>query len=101
MGSGPNFSKLKQAIKTKSVERIVDAMFNLKFRDHVAKTHGGNIVRETNRALRHLKMDGQRPDCVQEALRVAQERAGDLWSIPIDELEKVTKQSGEASKPTE
>ena len=78
MGSGPEFAKLRKAIRKGTVEDIVRAMFHLRFRVHKAKTHGENITSETNSELRHLKIGGA-PAKVVAALALCKEKAGPIW----------------------
>lgn len=98
MGSGPNFAKLRSAIKSGSVEEVISAMFNLKSRPDRAKTHGENITNETKRALKHLKLSGNMPEKVKTALTVAKERAGAVWDLTFDELNQTQETSPKAQE---
>src|SRR5271163_4390575 len=90
MGAGSNFSKLKKAIAKQTVVDVVNAMFNLRYRSDKFKhnaTHGENIAAETIRALKTLNISyNPAPPKVVKALRIAKERAGELWDKSPSDL---------------
>lgn len=88
MGSGPRIAKLRKAMKRGSVEEIVRAMLNLKYREDKASTHGENISKETNRALKQIKHKCDL-DRVRRALKLAKEEAGPVWDIGPDDISKL------------
>jgi hypothetical protein len=83
------FSKLKKAMRQGDLDEMVNSMFHLKFNSKKAKTHGENILRETKRALRHLKFLGQpkMPAKVEKALEICQAKVGELWNMTREEIE--------------
>jgi len=90
------FSKLKKSILQGDLDEMVNSMFHLQFNEKKAKTHGENITKETNRALRHLKMS--KTPKVKKALEICQAKVGELWNLTRAEIESKKTLASEAKQ---